>query len=53
MTWSNWLELAVLTVSVIAVICIVRISNQKVDDLDGLGEITEKDNSGGNVIAHF
>lgn len=53
MTWSNWVELTVLTVSLIAVFFIVRISNRKVEDLDGLGEVSEKGDVKGNVVAHF
>lgn len=52
MTWSNWIELIVLIVNLIAVFFIVRSSNRKVEDLDGLGEITEK-NKKGKVVAHF
>lgn len=53
MTWSNWVELIVLIISLIAVFFIVRISNQKVEDLDGVGEVTEKGDVKGNVVAHF
>lgn len=52
MTRSNWIELAVLIVSLVAVFFIIRNSNRKVEDLDGLGEITEK-NDKGKVVAHF
>lgn len=52
MTRSNWIELAVLIVSLITVFFIVRSSNCNVEDLDGLGEITEK-NDKGKVVAHF
>lgn len=52
MTWSNWVELIVLIVSLMAVLFIVKSSNRKVEDLDGLGEITEK-NHKGKVVAHF
>lgn len=50
--WSNWIELAVLIISLIAVFFIVRNSNRKVENLDGLGEITEKKHKG-KVVAHF
>lgn len=53
MTTSNLAELVALLCSIPAVILIVRRSNKKVSDLDGLGEIVKKDQEKGVVVAHF
>lgn len=53
MTTKNIVELIVLLFSIPAVAALVKTSNGKVADLDGLGEVMKKDQKKGAVIAHF
>lgn len=50
MTISNIIGLVILALSIPLVIFLVRRSNQEVEDLDGLGEIAEKDDKSDNII---
>lgn len=53
MTVSNIAELILLVYSVLAVKIIVKRSNRKVEDIDGLGFVVKKTNAKGIVVAHF
>lgn len=53
MTVSNFVEIIILVCSVIAVAGIVKCSNRKVEELDGLGGIVKKKDEKGIVVAHF
>lgn len=53
MTISNIAELMILVCSALAVKFMVKRSNQKVEDLDGLGNVVKKEDEKGVVIAHF
>lgn len=53
MTASNMMELLILCFSLIAAFLIVKNSNQKVADLDGLGVIVKKNECKGKIIAHI
>lgn len=53
MTISNIAELVILVCSVLVVMFMVKRSNRKVKDLDGLGNVVKKKDEKGIVIAHF
>lgn len=53
MTLSNVIEIALLLISVGLVIGIVRSSNRKVSDLDGLGKVVKKGDEKGTMVAYF
>lgn len=53
MTIGNIVELIILICSAMAVTIMVKHSNSKVKDLDGLGNVVQKKDEKGIVIAHF
>jgi len=53
MTISNITELMILVCSILVVKVLVKRSNRKVEDLDGLGNVVKKKDEKGIVIAHF
>lgn len=53
MSVSNIIELLVLLCSIAAVTRTTKRSNQAVEDLDGLGNVTRKKEEKGIVVAHF